>query len=162
MKAIQIILLSGAYASTIPFGVGVILNHFSTHLRTPYQLELILGGLGLCLLPGYSRSLAGHQPWDAPKFFWTTSLAFNLLGLFAAVRLHHLSSLTTQLTSRLTQLSEGFHPIPDPERILGGVAGMGLVFAACWMPFAALLSLIALMLTWRNQPKAGAVLPAST
>jgi hypothetical protein len=154
MKMIQRLLLSVTYACLLPFGAKLIYDFHTTRIVTYYGLlgvAVIISGLGL--LAGYSQAAVGQAPWSRPKIFWASSATYNMLCVFAALQLNNVALLTKGISLRLANLGEAFRPTLKPDKMLGALAGLGFVIAICWMPFAALLSLIAFVITWMGGTK---------
>jgi hypothetical protein len=88
--------------------------------------------------------------WDAGALSNGFSLLFYLRLAWDFYYLQHSQAFMLNGSDNSTKV---FHAVLKSDELIEGIAGPGLVIAICWMPFAALLSLIAFVITWMDQTK---------
>ncbi len=154
MRAISVALLCGAYVSMTLFTAEILTVYLTRYTCKPVSygpIEYIALIAGAFLLCGYSHSVARRPPWEAPRLFWMSSIVFNLLIFLGALYINRYSDLKVWMLSRLSDFHATFYPVLQPDEILGAIGGLARVFALLWMPVATLLSLFALVITWRDR-----------
>jgi hypothetical protein len=151
MRSISLALLCGAYVSMTLFSaemLTVALTRYSCKpvIYGPIEYSILIAGA--FLLRGYSQSTARQPPSKSPRFFWMSSIVFNLLIFLGAFYINRYSDLSVRMLSRLSDFHKTFYPVLQPDQILGALGGLGRVFALVWMPVAALLSMVALVIAF--------------
>ncbi len=154
MRAISVALLCGAYVSMTLFTAEILTVCLTRYTCKPVSygpVEYSILIAGAFLLRGYSQSAARRPPSEASRLFWMSSIVFNLLIFLGALYINRYSDLKFRMLSRLSDFHATFFPVLQPDEILGALGGLARVFALLWMPVAMLLSLIALVIAWRNR-----------
>ncbi|MBC8128582.1 MAG: hypothetical protein H8M99_15695 [Gloeobacteraceae cyanobacterium ES-bin-144] len=103
---------------------------------------------------GYGEILRLNKPWDSPVMFWVANIIFY--GVFAslAIRVNH-EGLFSTLSSKISNFHNAFIPEYEAHQVLDALGGLSFVTLTVWMPIAALLSTIALIITVRQNRHRG-------
>lgn len=155
MRIIAIVLLIAACVSLIPVNalwLGTLDNTCVVVVFTP--IEILLSLLGLFLMGGYSSVIAGRMPWNSPRVFWAVSSLFNgAIACFGIFYILGSRSIIKIVSSSASSVQNALTPNFNPGYLLEALGEFTFPIIVIWMPFAAILSVVALWLAWKNQIK---------
>lgn len=149
MRVICHILRAAGYLALLPYLAYLKAASFHECLVVPIGvLEILLPWATFMFILGYGNRLSGKVPFESSKVFWTANFMFHAFypSLVIWRDRDHLLSWTLGILSRF---SDAFFPECHPSDALYAVGELSFVIIIVWMPIAAVLSLVALILSIR-------------
>lgn len=150
MRFISHILRFVGYVTLLPYLAYLMSASFGSCMAVPVGLvEVLFPVITFIFIIGYGDLLRLKKPWDSPVTFWVANVIFY--GFFASlvIRIHH-DGLFSSVKSKFSSFYEAFVPEYQPYQALDAVGGLSFVTLRVWIPVAALLSIIALAVTVRQ------------
>lgn len=150
MRAISHVLRFVGYVTLLPFLAYLKSASFGSCMRVNVGLiEILFPVITFIFILGYGDLLRKKRPWDSPVTFWVANVIFYATCAGLAIRINH-DGLVSTVKTQLSNFYDAFIPVYQPYMALDAVGGLSFVTLTVWMPVAALLSIIALAVTLRQ------------